>query len=119
MFKVTEIEKKIRWVYGDNEKHYYKKNTTTNTWDEYENSQEIKNTFIIRTYYLNKILLKHQTDDIYVELSDNQASIVFSSLEALDNNNDKYAGYWVILTGDERKNEIFSERSHNLLIGNI
>lgn len=112
---MTEIEKKIRWVYEDNENHYYRKNTTTNNWDEFENGKMI-DSFKIQTYVSNKIILfiNNEEQTRHVELSDNEARTVYGSIDALDQNSEKYVGYSVILTGDERKGEIFSlEQSFN------
>lgn len=102
MFKVEEIQKKIRWVFKENPSHFFKKNATTNTWDEYENNQ-LANTFQIQTYDSNKIILYSHNLGQYVELSDNKAKIVFGTIDYLDENAEDNPGYFVVFTENDRK----------------
>lgn len=104
IIKEIEMEKKTKWIYGDDENHYYEKNLITKIWNEILNNKII-NSFQIHTYNLDKIILKNQNDAVYVELGDTQAIIVFEPIENLDSD-DKSDGYWEIITSYGKRKDI-------------
>lgn len=99
--KELEMEKKTKWVYGDDKNHYYEKNLKTQIWNEILNN-EIIASFQIQTYNLNKIILKNLNEAVYVELGDKQAMVAFEPIDNLDSD-DKNDGFWDIITYGKRK----------------
>lgn len=98
-FQVNQLEKYRKWVYSDNRKHYYKKSTVnTNIWEEIEDDEttNVVDTFELKTYDSNSLVLYSSQTFQYLELSYDKAKLSFGEIENLDDINAEQVnrGYW-------------------------
>lgn len=74
---------------------YFKRNTETNKWDEYKGKENIVDTYTLRTYIPNGMIIYSEKSRNYIELSDGLAKIADSgNIESLDKPKKRVKGYW-------------------------
>lgn len=93
------MKEKEKWVtYDDPNKHFFKKNNETSEWDKYEGEDNIVDTYTLRTYIPNGLIIYEEKSGKFVELSDGLAKLTNQNIEKLDEPNDEYnsiKGFWV------------------------
>ena len=88
--------------YFYNNKHYFTRNETTNEWSEImerrSSGKTVKitlDTFKLKTFDSNSLILYSDASGQYLELSDDKAKFTFGEIESLDRVVDFYTGYWM------------------------
>lgn len=91
------MEKKTKWMFNDDKKHFFKKNPKSNRWEEYLNNKW-QYTFESWTYDGSNIILFSKIgQEIYIELSRSNVKISYGFyIHYLDSYYDEYKGSWIL-----------------------
>ena len=111
----SDLEKKFKWWFSMQPDRFFQK-TSNRRWFEQDGMNRIE--YVFYKFYGNDVILYHERDELFVQLTDDKALLAYYDEEFLEVPNSVYNGNWVRLF-DQKEAPKGSKRKFLLVLFQI